>query len=304
MRQGPVVVVAGAASRDLAVDDPRGWRLGGGVSYSALTLARLGLRVGAVIGADADAAGAAEIGLLRSAGVEVVVVPLRHGPVFVNVEHPSGRAQEAISVSDPVPADAVPGEWRDARAWLLAPVAGELPDAWAELPPADGTVGLGWQGLLRHLAPGEPVRRIAPAPSRLVARADVVGVGQDDLEPGTNLDALAALLRPGATLLVTGGDRGGLAIEVGADGRPTRRRTWPGIPPAGVVDPTGAGDAFLAAVFAARVEPRLLGGRSAGSWDLRLGAAVGSLVCERAGLLGVPDRAAVTRRMAEVGGPG
>ena len=37
----PDVVVVGAAARDIAPDDPRGWRLGGGVSYSALTTARL-----------------------------------------------------------------------------------------------------------------------------------------------------------------------------------------------------------------------------------------------------------------------
>src|SRR5262249_30017960 len=33
----PTVVVVGSAARDLVDDDPRGWRLGGGVSYSALT---------------------------------------------------------------------------------------------------------------------------------------------------------------------------------------------------------------------------------------------------------------------------
>ena len=37
MADAPVVVVVGAASRDLVDDDPRGWRLGGGVSYAALT---------------------------------------------------------------------------------------------------------------------------------------------------------------------------------------------------------------------------------------------------------------------------
>ncbi len=63
------------------------------------------------------------------------------------------------------------------------------------------------------------------------------------------------------------------------------------------VDPVGAGDTFLAGVFAAHVEPRLIGHRTEGGWDLRLGAAVGSLILEGPGLLGVPDRAAVARRM-------
>ena len=52
MSAAPEVVVVGAASRDLVDDDARGWRLGGGVSYSALALARLGLPVRALIGVD------------------------------------------------------------------------------------------------------------------------------------------------------------------------------------------------------------------------------------------------------------
>ena len=47
----PDIVVVGAASRDRVEDDPRGWRLGGAVSYAALAIARLGLRVGALVGA-------------------------------------------------------------------------------------------------------------------------------------------------------------------------------------------------------------------------------------------------------------
>ena len=44
----PDAVVVGSAARDVTAADRRGWRLGGGVTYGALTLARLGLRVGAV----------------------------------------------------------------------------------------------------------------------------------------------------------------------------------------------------------------------------------------------------------------
>ncbi len=50
------VLHVGSASRDLTDDDPRGWRLGGGVTYAALTTARLGLRTAAVVGVDGVAA--------------------------------------------------------------------------------------------------------------------------------------------------------------------------------------------------------------------------------------------------------
>ena len=46
------VVHVGSACRDIAPEDPRGWRIGGGVMYAALTTARLGLRTAAVVGVD------------------------------------------------------------------------------------------------------------------------------------------------------------------------------------------------------------------------------------------------------------
>ena len=51
--QAPDVVVVGSATRDLSDEDPRGWMLGGGVTFGALALARLGLRTGVVLGLDA-----------------------------------------------------------------------------------------------------------------------------------------------------------------------------------------------------------------------------------------------------------
>jgi sugar/nucleoside kinase (ribokinase family) len=295
---GPEVVVVGSASRDLAPDDPRGWRLGGAVTYSALTTARLGLRTGALVGADRAAATADELELLRAAGVEVVVVPLEHGPVFDNIEDPAGRRQVAHDASDPIPADALPAAWRSVQAWILGPVAGELPDAWAALPPEAALVALGWQGLLRSVVAGEPVRRTAPRASPLTARADLVGVSGDDLAAGIAVADLCRLLRPGATLLVTGGVDGGIAVEAGPEG-PRRLHRYPALNADRTVDPTGAGDVFLAAVLAARARPQLVGGRIGQRFDLLLGAAAASLLVEAPGLIGVPEREALRRRMAD-----
>ena len=303
MADAPAVVVVGAASRDLVHDDPRGWRLGGGVSYAALTLARLGLRVRALVGADRLAAESRELHLLRDSGVDLVVAPLPRGPVFINTETPSGRIQHAPQVSDPVEPSALPAGWRDAAGWLFGPVAAELPAAWADVPRADALVSLGWQGLLRVLVAGEPVTQRLPGPSPIVARADLVGVGRDDFDPGTPEAALLGLLHPGATMLMTDGAAGGIALDAGPRGSVARRRAWSPIPVDRFVDPIGAGDTFLAGVFAARVDPSLLepGGPDA---DLLVGAAAASLVCEGPGLLGVPERDAVLGRMRRVSGPG
>jgi sugar/nucleoside kinase (ribokinase family) len=293
----PVVVVVGAAARDIAADDPRGWRLGGGVSYSALTTARLGIPTGAIVGVDEEASRAAELDLLREAGVAVHLVPLDHGPVFVNLERAEGRHQLAVSPSDGIPVVAVPDDWRGARGWILAPVAAELPADWAAVPSEASFVAVGWQGLLRELVAGEPVRHLEPGPDALVARADLVGLSRDDVDSSTELAALCRLLRPGATLAVTQGDRGGLVLEAGPDG-PGHPRHYPPVRSHAPIDPTGAGDVFLAALAAARIEPRLVGGRIGAGFDLLLAAAAASLVLEGPGMLGVPDRGAVIERIA------
>jgi sugar/nucleoside kinase (ribokinase family) len=114
---------------------------------------------------------------------------------------------------------------------------------------------------------------------------------------------LCRFLRPGSTLLVTAGDRGGLVAEVGRDG-PRRMHRYPAIPSEHRVDPTGAGDVFLASVLAARTRPGLVGGRIGQRYDLKLAAAVASLLVEAPGLDGVPSREAVRRRLARAGSAG
>jgi len=294
----PTVVVVGAASRDIVADDPRGWRLGGGVTYGALTIARLGVRTAALVGVDAAAERADELDLLRDAGVEVVTVRLTRGPVFENIETPRGRIQIGSSPADRVPPRAMPRDWAGAPGWLFAAVADELADDWAAAVPAGALVATGWQGLLRDVTAGERVRHRAPHPSPIVARSDIIGVSRDDLEPDVPLAMLSELLHPGATLLLTQGSNGGIAMA-GGPGGPMGMRRWPGIAAATIVDPTGAGDVFLAALLAARVEPRLTGGRPGPHLDFLLAAAAASLVIEAPGLLGVPSRDAVRHRIAD-----
>ncbi len=297
MNETPTVVVIGSACRDLVDDDERGWRLGGGASYSALALARLGLRVGALVVADPLAAGSREVQMLRDHGVDVVIVPGARGPVFINIETPTGRIQHTPQVSDPVDPAALPAAWRMAPAWMFGPVAAEVPDAWAGIPPPDALVALGWQGLLRVLTPGAAVRHLPPGPSPVVRRADLIGVGRDDIDTSISPADLTSLMHPGATLLYTDGIHGGNAYVVADDGGIASTRHWRSIPIEHYVDPVGAGDTFLSGVFAALVDPGLVSTWRGPDPDLRLGAACGSLVLEGPGLNGVPDHDAALRRM-------
>ena len=299
MTERPIHIVhVGSASRDLTEDDPRGWRLGGGASYAALTTARLGLRTAALVGVDPAASNAAELDLLRGAGVELLLVPLGEGPVFRNRETPGGRAQTCLAPGERMPIPSLPASWHEAPAWSLAPVAGELGDSWAAAVPDRAFLSLGWQGLLRDLVAHREVARRPPAASPLLDRADLVGVSRHDLEPGTSLPGLMRLLRVGAQLVVTEGRAGGRLIHVGGDGR-ARTQPYRAIATSREIDPTGAGDVFLAALVASMVRPAANGRRSRRHprLDLEFAAAVASCVVEGPGLHGVPDRQAVLARL-------
>jgi sugar/nucleoside kinase (ribokinase family) len=291
------VLHVGSASRDLTDGDPRGWRLGGGVTYAALTTARLGLRTAAVVGADAAAAVAAELDLLREAGVEIQVVPLGESPVFRNREMPHGRTQTCLAPGHRLPVTDLPAGWSGAQAWSIVPVAAEIGDDWAPVVPADAFLAVGWQGWLRELGAGKAVGRRPPSPSALLRRANLVGVSRHDLASMTRPDDLSRWLRPDASLLVTDGERGGQLLRTGDDGVTV---AWPyaAIAADVEVDPTGAGDTFLGALLASVVRPSMLRGRrSPLELGLALASAAASLVIEREGLLGVPDLAAVEARL-------
>ena len=296
---GPVVV--GSASRDVASSDPRGWRLGGAVTYAGLALARLGLEPRILMGADPEAAAAEELELLRRAGADLSLVPLARGPVFDNRQVGGLREQHCLEPGDPLPVAALPASWRGAGEWLLVPVAGELEDAWADAPNASARVAVGWQGLLRDLPRGGSVARRPPGASPLLGRADLVGVSRMDLAPGTRIADLGAFLRSGATLVVTDGEAGGEVWRV-EGGRARAGARYEAFAADDLVDGTGAGDTFLAGLVAARMGHPLasVGPRGADGppWaDLRLAAAIGSLTVEGLGVRGVPSLPAIEERL-------
>lgn len=286
--QTPDVVIVGAATRDLNDDAPRGWLLGGGVTYGALALARMGLHVGVLLGLDDEARSARELDLIRDAGAEIVEVPLRKGPIFTNTETLAGRIQNCEGPSDPVPVAALPRQWRDARAWVLAPVASEILDEWAAAPRPDACVAFAWQGILRHLEPGVRVRPRQPGPSALVRRANIVAVSRHDIPLDLAIRTIGAWLAPHSELLLTAGLLGGLLFRFEAS-RLVGVRVYPSVPSEAEVDATGAGDTMLAGLVAARTAAGA-DGRARGR-DLHLGALAASLLVEGPGMTTVPTLA-------------
>jgi len=278
--------MVGAASRDLAAADPRGWRLGGAATYCSLAAARLGLRVGCLLGVDREASEAAELGLLRAAGVELELARLERGPVFENLDTDGHRRQRWLSKSDVIPVRALPQVWLGARGWLLVPVAGEVGPGWAEVPSPGVRLAVGPQGMLREFAADGSVRRVEPAPSPVLRAAGLLCASLDDLNPGTTLESLRAIA-PQASIVLTAGDGGGVALRSGGHLR------YPAVAANDAVDPTGAGDVFLAALMVAW----LVTGEPATARALRFAAAAGSCAVEGVGLAGVPTRAQVAERL-------
>jgi sugar/nucleoside kinase (ribokinase family) len=245
----PTLLVVGAATRDIDADDPRGWRLGGGVSYAAIAASRLGVRTRALIGVDAAAAQAHELDALSDAGVAVTLVPLASGPVFDNRETSAGREQHIVRASDSLPTSALPDNWRAPTAVVLAPVAAELDEEWASAFPPETLVALGWQGLLRRLTPGRQVERLQPARTAIVERANALQISAEDVA-GNPAD-IRSLLGDGQELIVTNGARGAMYLRRESDS--LTARFIPAIQASRVVDATGAGDIFLASWIGARV---------------------------------------------------
>jgi sugar/nucleoside kinase (ribokinase family) len=156
-------------------------------------------------------------------------------------------------------------------------------------------IGLGWQGLIRHLAAGDLVLPAPPTTSRLARAARLVVVSREDFEAGTRPADLLPLLDPAATLIWTEGVDGGVVLDAVGDSSSHVERRYPAIPSDSVVDPTGAGDVFLAAMLATRLVPELAPSPIDAT---SFAAAAASLTVEGPGLAGVPDLAAVRARVA------
>jgi len=246
------------------------------------------VRVGCVVGLDEEALREAdeELEFLTAASVALRTVRLEHGPVFENIERDGHRRQRWLSRSDRIAAAALPDEWASAAGWLLVPVAGEVGEEWARIPRPGARVAVGWQGMLRGFAGDGWVKRTAAEPSALLAAAGLVSASVNDLGPALALERLRALA-PGAVIVLTAGDRGGMALL----GQGLAR--YEAVAARVVVDSTGAGDVFLAALVAAW----LLTGELATAGALRFAAAAGSCSVEGSGLACVPTRARVASRL-------
>ncbi|HEY7342193.1 MAG TPA: PfkB family carbohydrate kinase [Ktedonobacterales bacterium] len=231
----PDFLAIGHITRDLLPDGS--WRLGGTVTYAALTAARLGMRAAIVTSAPLDVLAALDAVL---PDIPLSVVPSAEATTFENIYVAQGRQQYLRGRAAPLTIASVPEAWRDAPIVLLGPVAQEIDASVAGGFP-NSLVGATPQGWLRQwdadgaVAPWPlaSTEILLPHLRALILSREDVGESADVIfDQWARIVPLIAITcsRDGAYVWKNGVMSGLFAGY-----------------PAHEVDPTGAGDVFAAA---------------------------------------------------------
>jgi 1D-myo-inositol 3-kinase len=142
----------GHITHDLVSD---GFRLGGTVTFAAVTALRLGRNPAIVtraspelllVGRDGFAEGAPDSALR---GIPVRLAPSAVSTTFTNTYHDGQRTQFVAAVADPITPDVLPHEWSSSPIVLLGPIARETPPNWLRSFPS-ALLGMTPQGMMRQ----------------------------------------------------------------------------------------------------------------------------------------------------------
>jgi hypothetical protein len=256
-----------------------GSRLGGTVTYSALTAQALGLRVGVVT------SWAGEVPLGPLSAIQVISFPTEQSTTFENIYTPNGRVQKIHHIAPRLDYYHIPEPWRSAPIVHLAPVAQEVePSLVRNFPSA--LICVTPQGWMRSWDKnGQVTHSEWPEARFVLERSGAAVISLDDVKGNEGrIEELATACR---ILVVTDGEAGSRLYWNG-----DVRRFRP--PIVDEVDPTGAGDIFATAFFA-----RLFTTRD--PWEAtRFATQISALSVTRPGLEGVPTPQEIQESMVEV----
>ncbi len=273
---------------------PDGFRLGGTVSFSAVTAQRLGWRPGVLTRGTLDGfrpepwpGNAGNVTGLPGTpleGTEIHLLPSAVTTTFTNIYHAGQRTQVVTAVADPISPEHLPQAWTQASVVLLGPLVREVPSSWMTIFP-NALLGITPQGWMRTWDAAGHVR-----PTRwengveFLARADAVILSREDV--GGDEAYIAELAHQGRLLVVTDGWHGATVYQHGSRMR---------IPPRATVEvePTGAGDVFATAFLIRLAETRdpFIAARFAN--------VVASMSVEAPGMDAIPHRAQVDAWLRE-----
>jgi hypothetical protein len=224
-------LVIGHISYDLTPDGPR---LGGTVTYAALTGRALGLRVGVVT------AWGGELPLDVLNGIQVRSTAAEQSTTFENIYTLAGRHQIIHHIAPDIGYENIPHIWREAPIVHIGPIAGEgkrLADGGF----SSSMLGLTLQGWMRawdesgrvHIGTWPGALHALSMANAAVFSIEDVGGDEEQIEAMANQCRVLAVTEgvAGARLYWNGDLRRFRALQVKE------------------VDPTGAGDIFAAAFF-------------------------------------------------------
>ena len=211
-----------------------GFKLGGTVSFSALTARAIGLRVGILTACTAD------LDLSPLDGIPIVAVDSNVNTTFENIATPQGRIQNLLHQAVVLQPEMVPETWLNTPIVHLGPVDQEItPNMVSAFP--HSFIGLTPQGWLRQWDESGRVRVSAWPESHLIlenASAAVLSI--EDV--GGDEKLIEDLLTFSRILVVTEGAEGGRIYWNGDVRRFRPPQKYEG-------DATGAGDIFAASFF-------------------------------------------------------
>jgi pfkB family carbohydrate kinase len=224
-------LVIGHVAHDLT---PEGPRLGGTVSYSALTARALGVRVGVVT------ASGPETSLEPLGDIPFISIESPQSTTFENIYTEHGRIQYMRAQAPRVDFNSVPESWRRASIIHLGPIADEM-DSVLPAGFSSTLLGLTPQGWMRqcddrcHVSP-----RLWTNADAALKAADAVVISREDV--GGNDELIEHWAHQTRLLAVTESAAGSVLYWNG-----DRRRFR--APKVVEVDATGAGDMYAAAFF-------------------------------------------------------
>ncbi|UQA59817.1 PfkB family carbohydrate kinase [Polyangium aurulentum] len=282
----PDILLIGHVARDLISTDPNGaYRLGGTVSFAAVTAVKLGRRATILTSA---APGTDFSELPRE--VELHVLPSEAPTTFANVYTEAGRIQYSYSQARAITSADIDPSLRRPRAALLGPIADEIRPDVAHVFDEETLVVATPQGWMRrfdetgrvHGKPWESASEILPHVDAVVLSLEDIGADLRRLDPIVERVPLVVLTeyRDGSTLYRRRDD--GTTLVTRIPPRPARE-----------VDPTGAGDIFATA-FMIRFQETRDPVEAA-----RFANVTASFGVEAIGVAGIPSREEVLAYMAK-----
>jgi len=273
---------------------PAGFRVGGTVSYSAVTAQRLGrhagiLTRGTLEGFRNGSSNSPPENVTAPAdsplhGVAIHMLPSAVSTTFSNIYHAGQRTQILEALAQPIEPEDLPAAWAGAAIVLLGPLVREVPPAWVNVFP-NALLGVTPQGWMRRW---DTAGRVSPTrwdnAAEFLSRADVVILSREDV--GGDEAYIAVLAAQARLMIVTDGWHGATIYQGGScrhvPPRPTQE-----------IDPTGAGDVFATAFLIRLAE-------TADPFTAaQFANVVASMSVEGVGVAGIPFRARVEAWLAD-----